>query len=345
MPAESRFETAFDIVSEWVAAGRIPGAVLGVTQVGGAPGGPSAAGTTVRAVGRAQIVPDERAMTEDTWFDLASLTKVIFTTPRILDAASVGILDLDAPITAVLPELRQFDLEAWQRAITLRDCLAHATGLPATWPVYTYGTDPDQLRAFVIQRDWPHGERTYSDLNFMLLGFVLERLGRDGRVDVRIRDLDPGAGFAWYADPATAAATEYCPWRRRMLVGEVHDENAAALQGAGHAGLFGTAASVLAYGHGLLTGTAASPKAIALMRTPTDGRRTYGWEHHHEGWSGGDVCTPSTIGHTGFTGTGLWIDFDAGRTWTLLTNRVHPSRWSDSRIVELRRLVGDVLAV
>lgn len=339
------FEAAFDIVATWVDAGRVPGAVLGVLDLGAASGTPgdapvrSASAERIRAVGLAQRVPAERVMTSDTWFDLASLTKVIFTTPRILDAASAGILNLDAPITQVLHELRQFDLGAWQRTITPRDCLAHASGLPATWPIYTYGTDPDQLRAFVIQRDWPRGEAVYSDLNYLLLGFVLERLA-----GARIRDLDAGEGFAWSADPSTAAATEYCPWRRRMLVGTVHDENAAALQGAGHAGLFGTAASVLGFARGLLDGTAATPEAIALMRTPLGPTRTYGWEHPYPGWSGGDACSPATIGHTGFTGTGLWIDFDARRAWTLLTNRVHPTRWSDSRVPELRRLVGQALA-
>jgi CubicO group peptidase (beta-lactamase class C family) len=335
------FEAAFDIVTSWVDAGRIPGAVLGVLELREASdASTTGSATTVRAVGAAQRVPIERPMTEDTWFDLASLTKVIFTTPRILDAAAMGILDLDAPVTQVLSELRQFDLDAWQRRITLRDCLTHASGLPATWPIYTYGTDPDQLRAFVIQRDWPHGDPVYSDLNYMLLGFVLERLA-----GAHIRDLDLGEGFAWSADPAQAAATEYCPWRRRMLVGTVHDENAAALQGAGHAGLFGTAASVLGYARGLLDGSGARPEALELMRTPVGPTRTYGWEHPYDGWSGGAVCSPGTIGHTGFTGTGLWIDFDAGRAWTLLTNRVHPSRWSDSGVIELRRLVGDALYV
>ena len=325
------FDAAFDLVNEWVESGRIPGGVLGVLDL-------DEPEPRVRAVGLAQREPDERPMMTDTWFDLASLTKVIFTTPRILDAAAAGILDLDAPITQVLRELRQFDPDAWQRRITLRDCLTHASGLPATFPVYTYGTDPDQLRAFVIQRDWPHGDPAYSDLNYMLLGFVLERLA-----GAHIRDLDPGEGFAWSADPAEAAATEYCPWRRRMLVGTVHDENAAALQGAGHAGLFGTAASVLAFARGLLDGTGAAPESIELMRTPVGPRRTYGWEHPYENWSGGEACSPTTIGHTGFTGTGLWIDFAGGRAWTLLTNRVHPARWSDSGVIELRRLVSDAL--
>jgi CubicO group peptidase (beta-lactamase class C family) len=80
------------------------------------------------------------------------------------------------------------------------------------------------------------------------------------------------------------------------------------------------------------------------MRTPRSERRTHGWEHRYYGWSGGDSCSAETIGHTGFTGTGLWIDFATGRAWTLLTNRVHPTRHFDSGIVALRRAVGDLVA-
>lgn len=154
-----------------------------------------------------------------------------------------------------------------------------------------------------------------------------------------MRQIDPGRGFAWSADPAQAAATEEDPWRGRVVVGEVHDENCFALQGSGHAGLFGTVASMLDFAQGLLADTPAD----APIRTPLSDKRTHGWERPYVGWSGGDNCTPETIGHTGFTGTGLWIDFANGRAWTLLTNRVHPTRHFDSGIVALRRSVGDLI--
>ena len=198
--------------------------------------------------------------------------------------------------------------------------------------------DPDLLRAFVLQHAWPMGPSVYSDINYILLGFVLERLGKK-----RIREMDAGPGFAWSADPANAAATEDDTWRNRVLVGEVHDDNCSALQGSGHAGLFGTAASVLDFARGLLEGTGASADTIHLMRTAISPRRTHGWERPYDGWSGGDHCTSETIGHTGFTGTGLWIDFKHGRAWTLLTNRIHPTRHSGSGIAELRRAVGDFI--
>lgn len=326
-----RFERAFVPLEQAVAAGRIPGGVLGVVDKGGQ--------RFTRAIGHAQRVPSERAMHENTWFDLASLTKVIFTTPRILALAEAGIIDLDAPLTAVLPDLRQYDPNAWERQVTFRQCLGHQTPFPAVEPIYTYGRDPDLLRAFVLQREWRKlAAPVYSDINFILLGFALERLSGKS-----MREMDAGPGFAFSADPDQSAATEDCTWRHRVLSGEVHDDNCSALQGAGHAGLFGTVGSVLDLARGLLDGSGASERTITLMRTPLSDKRTHGWEHPYAGWSGGDRCTAGTIGHTGFTGTGLWIDFDAGRAWTLLTNRIHPTRHFDSGITDLRRLVGDTI--
>jgi len=321
-------ERGFAPLAQAVQSGRIPGGVLGVVDASGQ--------RAIRAIGQAQVVPTARAMAEDTWFDLASLTKVLFTTPRILELAAQGAIDLDAPLVSVIPDFAQYNLDNWQRRITFRQCLGHQTPFPGVFPLYTYGTDPNLLRHFVLQRDWKAGASVYSDINFILLGIALERLA--GKT---IRDLDPGPGFAWSADPARAAATEHCPWRGRVLVGEVHDENCAALQGAGHAGLFGTADAVLDFAQGALGSSVFSPETIDLMRTPLSGRRTHGWERPYEGWSGGEFCTPETIGHTGFTGTGLWIDFARGRAWTLLTNRVHPSRHFDSGIFALRRAIGD----
>ena len=225
-------DRAFAPLEQAVRDRRIPGGVLGVVDREGM--------RAVRSVGSAQIVPSVRPMRDDAWFDLASLTKVLFTAPRILRAAESGAIDLDAPLIAVLPDLAQYNLDNWQRKVTFRQCLGHQTPLPGVFPLYTYGGDPDRLRAFVLQHDWPAGPAVYSDINFILLGIALERLEHRP-----IRQMDPGPGFAWSADPANAAATEDDPWRGRVICGEVHDENCYALQGSGHAGLFGTAASIL----------------------------------------------------------------------------------------------------
>jgi CubicO group peptidase (beta-lactamase class C family) len=249
-------------------------------------------------------------------------------------------LVLDNTLASVIPDLRQYDVaNAAERRLTLRACLAHQTFLPAVWPIYTYGRDPATLRAFVLQREWPVGPAVYSDINYIYLGIALERLHQQA-----LPAMDAGPGFSFHPDPAECAATEHCAWRGRVLRGEVHDENAAALGGgAGHAGLFGSVDSVLDFVAALAGGSLLDAQSLAEIRTRQGKTRTIGWEAAHPNWSGGAACSPDTIGHTGFTGTGLWIDWSAGLAWTLLTNRVHPSRFADSKIVALRREVGEAV--
>jgi CubicO group peptidase (beta-lactamase class C family) len=127
-----------------------------------------------------------------------------------------------------------------------------------------------------------------------------------------------------------------------VIRGEVHDENAFALGGAaGHVGLFGTIDAVLDYALSLLDGSGLSGESLKAIKTRESDKRTVGWEGSYPGWHGGDACSSATIGHTGFTGTGLWIDFDRGIAWSLLTNRVHPSRHKDTGIMALRRATGE----
>ncbi len=180
----ARFEKAFALVKDACDSYRIPGGVLGMVDLSG--------NRAVRATGFAQIVPTRRAMSIDTWFDLASLTKVIFTTHRILALAEDGVIDLDAPLTTLLPDLRQYDNDAWERKVTFRECLGHQTPFPSVEPIYTYGRDPELLRAFVLQREWRKCQPVYSDINFILLGFALERL-----YGKTIREMEPGEGFAF----------------------------------------------------------------------------------------------------------------------------------------------------
>jgi len=315
-----------------VGVGRIPGATLGLVTAGGR--------RAVRVAGLAQRVPVEEALTADHWFDLASVSKVIATTSFVLRLADEGRLDLDRPLTDAIPDLRQYDVaHAAERKLTFRDCLVHRTFLPAVEPIYTYGDDPDRLRAFVLQREWRHGPPVYSDINFILLGIAVERITGAG-----LDELPLGKGLSWGPPPGPAVATEHCRWRGRVLKGEVHDENCFAMGGrTGHAGLFGTVAGVLDFAQGLLDGTGASPATLRAIRTPSEGHRTAGWEIRFPDWSGGQNCSSGTIGHTGFTGTGLWVDFDRGLAWTLLTNRVHPTRHFDSGIFDLRPAVGEAV--
>ena len=323
---------AFAPAAEAVAAGRIPGAALGVVAADGR--------RAMCVAGMAALLPEPEALTAEHWFDLASLSKPIATTRMTLALAEDGRIDLDRPLTDAIPDLIQYDVaNAPERALTFRDCLAHRTFLPAVEPIYTYGDDPDRLRAFVLQRSWRHGPPVYSDINFILLGIAVERI-----TGAPLSDWPLGSGLSYGPPPGPAVATEACSWRGRVMKGEVHDENAWALGGApGHAGLFGTPAGVLGFAAGLLDGSGASPFMLEAIRTPVHENRTCGWERRFDGWHGGDACSADTIGHTGFTGTGLWVDFERGLAWTLLTNRVHPTRHRDTGIVELRRATGEAV--
>ncbi|NYT42175.1 beta-lactamase family protein [Sphingomonas sp. R-74633] len=325
-------EAAFAPAAEAVASGRIPGATLGVVAADGR--------RWVTHIGMAALVPEPEPLTLDHWFDLASVSKVVATTTMILKLADEGRIDLDAPLTTAIPDLRQYDVAgAYERTLTFRDCLAHRTLFPAVEPIYTYGDDPDRLRAFVLQREWKHiPEPVYSDINFLLLGIAIERI-----TGKPLGEWPLGEGLSYGPPPGPAVATERCMWQNRVLKGEVHDENCRAMGGqTGHAGLFGTVAGVLDFAEGVLTGSF-SDAMLAAIRTPQYSHRTCGWERKFAGWSGGQACSDETIGHTGFTGTGLWIDFERGLAWTLLTNRVHPTRHFDSGIFVLRPATGDAV--
>jgi CubicO group peptidase (beta-lactamase class C family) len=309
-------------------AAAIPGAVLGVATATG--------DRAVATFGLAQREPDPVPLHRGTWFDLASLTKVLFTTPTILRLATEGRPALDETLVVAIPDLRQYDASAAERRLTFRQCLSHRTHLPAVEPLYTRGLDPATLRAFILQRVWRSGPPVYSDINFILLGIAIERLA-----GCSLGDLPLPPGLAWRPEPAETAATERCTWRGRVMRGEVHDENAFALGGAaGHAGLFGTIDGVLDAARRLLEGV---DPWLAELRTRQSATRCLGWEARHEGWSGGNACSEDTIGHTGFTGTGVWIDFRRGLSWALLTNRVHPTRHRDTGFDALRRRVGDLI--
>lgn len=323
-------DDAFAPAAAAIADGRIPGAALGVVSADGR--------RAVKVAGMAALVPEKEPLTEDHWFDLASVSKVIATTMMVLRLAEDGRIGLDRPLTDAIPDLRQYDVaNAAERRLTFRDCLAHRTFLPAVEPIYTYGDDPARLRAFVLQREWRRGPPVYSDINFILLGIAIERI-----TGQPLSTWPLGPGLAFGPPPGPAVSTEACSWRGRVLSGEVHDENAFALGGAaGHAGLFGTVHGVLDFARRLLDGSGASPEMLSAIRTPVHMHRTCGWERRFDGWHGGDACSPETIGHTGFTGTGLWVDFDRGIAWTLLTNRVHPTRHRESGISELRPATGD----
>jgi CubicO group peptidase (beta-lactamase class C family) len=331
---------AFELVEAAVARGQVPGAAAAVGSIDG---------EERRCCGF--LEPGGEPITETTWYDLASLTKVLSTTSLCLNEIAAGRLDPQVPLREVLPEVAWLQPRPNLGDATVLQLATHTSGLPAWQPLYTLGLDARTLLAHVLHTPLASqpGDIVYSDLGFIILGHVLERLvGRSldqAAAELYARlGLRDGLGFA---PPASAqvASTEDDPWRGRVLRGEVHDENAAALGGvAGHAGLFGTLAGVSGYAQALLEGRVHSPAVMAYLSheharkaPPETERRGFGWMLAHPGWSGGDLTSPRCIGHTGFTGTGVWVDLERGRWSVLLTNRVHPSRHIESGIVALRR--------
>jgi CubicO group peptidase (beta-lactamase class C family) len=288
-------------------------------------------------------------VTADTWYDLASLTKVLCTVPVCLEWIAAGRLDPRAPLRDLLPEV------AWLQAppnlgdVSVLQLATHTSGLPAWQPLYTLGLDRPTLLARLLHthvESHAPGSIVYSDLGYMLLGYLLERLSGQS-LEALARQLFGRLGLQHalaFRPAGEVAPTEDCPWRGRVLRGEVHDENAAALGGvAGHAGLFGTLRGVCRFADGLLDRRVHPPSVVAYLSREhatdlaTGERRGFGWSLMHPGWSGGDLMSASSLGHTGFTGTGAWIDLERGRYSVLLTNRVHPSRHVESNIIALRR--------
>ena len=137
-----KFELAFELVQDATRSGRIPGAALGVVDL--------EKGRISAATGFAALRPAPRPLSLETWFDLASVSKVLFTAPRILAMHEAGRLDLDAPLTSVIPDLRQYTPDAWERRVTFRQCLGHQTPFPADVAIFTYGENPGLLRLSLI---------------------------------------------------------------------------------------------------------------------------------------------------------------------------------------------------
>ncbi|HLZ28335.1 MAG TPA: serine hydrolase domain-containing protein [Chloroflexota bacterium] len=333
-------DASFDLIARAIASGPLLGAAAAIGD---------GADRRLECFGRIEAGGAE--VNPDTWYDLASLTKVVCTVPLCLDAIAQGRLDPRAPLREVLPEVAWLQDRPNLGDATVLQLATHTSGLPAWQPLYTLGLDRPTLLARLLHtslRRLP-GPIEYSDLGFMLLGHVLERAYEQpldvqaGALFARL-GLERSIAFRAPAD-ACVAPTEQCPWRGRMLCGEVHDENAAALGGvAGHAGLFGTLRGVAAYAQALLECRLQSAAVLSYLSQeharaalPDLERRGFGWVLMHPGWSGGDLMSERSIGHTGFTGTGLWIDLERGRYSVLLTNRVHPSRHLASNIVGLRR--------
>ncbi len=298
---------------------------------------------------------DAPATRADTIFDLASLTKVIATTSLVMRLVERGALALDLPIRERIPEWRGHDREH----VLLRSLLSHSSGLTAWLPFFRdyAGRQDFQHAICALPLEYePDTQSIYSDLGFMLLGFIAEDVGDDPfarQVDHLLRRIT--AGPLLFNPPAdlrpNIAPTEHDAWRGRRLVGEVHDENCWALGGAaGHAGLFGTAGAVGDFARamlGALNGTDGRLGSVKTVRTfvtgaGVPGSRALGWDTMLPTSSCGTRMSASAFGHTGFTGTTLWIDPELGLYVVFLTNRVNPTR-ENTAIQQVRPALHDAV--
>lgn len=311
-----------------------------------------------------------RPVTPATLFDLASLTKVLCTTWLSMKRHDAGLLDLDQPLGQLLPGYYPPD----KQSLTVRLLMCHAAGLPSGLRLHeelSADVGGGDARRAVFERflhtplaSEPGQKVLYSDVGPILVGDLLEQLsGEDARLDricadelyaplglkdTFFRHLDtplPGA----QRPPTAFAATEDCAWRGRIVCGEVHDENAHLLRGvAGHAGLFSTAADLARIARGWLQveGIGVGPqthRALTGTQPVAPGaNRAFGWDRPRANAAAGSGFSDSAFGHTGFTGTSLWIDPALDRFVVLLTNRVHPTR-ADRGFAQLRPRLHDMI--
>lgn len=349
-----RFEAEARALLERAVAARVtPGAVL---QVSTRSGDGAALAVGERSYGGAAVGLDTR-------YDLASLTKVVACLPSLLTLLEAGEVSLDDTVSRYFANAGWFQEEPNLSQVTLEELVTHSSGLPAWTPLFAWVSERLTATANVLQTKLSgvRGNYDYSDLGVMVLGAIIERVIGE-RLDavaerVAYRPLGMAdTGFGPLAEGANVAATEDDGWRGRLLQGEVHDENAWAMNGvAAHAGLFGTAADVTRYARAWLLNDAPFAGSQWLAEATRDRSNGSGpprgilWRLNSSTWKLGDTLSRAAYGHTGFTGTSLVVEPEQGWTCVLLTNRVHPRRGETEGIIRLRRdvhaLVVDVFGV
>jgi len=322
-----------------VASGLLPAAVIEV-------------GTHAGVVSRAHC---GNGIDDNAIFDLASLTKVLGTGLVAMSLLGRRSLDLDARVRDSIPAWAGDD----RTDVRLRDLLAHASGLPGHLPLHDHHPDAATLVSAAARAPLARAPRTaaiYSDLGFIVLGRALEAIGNaplDQQVHALLTRVTSAPLMYGPVEPsANVQPTGVSAWRGRVLRGEVHDDNAAAMGGvAGHAGLFGTAGAIGDVARTLLGGlrgedTALAPawavRAFARQSPVSGSSRALAWDTALPTSSSGRYLTRRAIGHTGFTGTSLWIDPVLDLYVVLLTNRV-AGRASADDIATIRRSAHDTI--
>ena len=353
---EAQLQPAFQVIERAMAEKAFPGATVAIGYRGK---------VSLHAFGNLSYAANAAAVDARTMYDAASLTKVVVTTTLVAKLAEGDFavpLDLDAPVERYLPEWASGPQPEWRRQVTVRHLLTHTSGLPAFKEYWrTSKNKQDTLtKIFAEPLEYEPGTREiYSDLGIILMAEIVERL--TGRT---LDDLAKTYIFAplamkdtMYRPPknlwAWIAPTEIDnTFRHRLVQGEVHDENAYAIGGvSGHAGVFSTAPDLAAFCQMLLNGGVYAHHrilrraTIAQFTTPqqlSSGTRTLGWAAPTEGGSNGHYFSAHSFGHTGFTGTSMWIDPDRQLFVVLLTNRVHPSR-ENNKMIQLRPAFHDAV--
>lgn len=317
-----------------------------------------------KSYGTLSSEPGAAAVNESTLFDIASLTKPVATATLMMLAVEDRYVALEDPVERFLPEFSR------PEKITLKELLDHSSGLPDWLPLYLEvsgkGWTKDQIEEFYTVeinrtplRQVPGEKRIYSDLGYMLLGFVLEAVYSESLIslfDTRVAGplgmkqtlFNPLSSLS-RVDPNNIAATEICPWRKKTLQGEVHDDNAYVLGGAaGHAGLFSRASDLEKFVRFIFetwTGreVLCSPEILKKFLNPRLEFKL-GWDTvSPTGSQAGSHFSPqSSVGHLAFTGCSLWLDLNDQKYVVLLTNRVHPTRDGEA-IKEFRPRIHDLI--
>ncbi len=353
---EAQLKPAYDVIEKAIADKPFPGATLAVGLRGR---------VAIHAFGKLSYDAKAAATTPATMYDIASLTKVVATTTLVAKLAEGDFavpLDLDAKVERYLPEWASRPNAEWRRRVTVRHLLTHTSGLPPFKDYWrTSKSKQDTLtKIFAEPLDYEPGTKeVYSDLGIILMAEIIERLtGRTLDDLAKTYIFSPlGMNNTMYRPPKKLwpqiAPTEIDNnLRHRLVQGEVHDENAFAIGGvSGHAGVFSTAPDLAAFCQMLLNGGVYAHQrilrraTIAQFTAPqqlSGGTRTLGWAVPTEGGSSGHYFSTHSFGHTGFTGTSIWIDPDRQLFVVLLTNRVHPTR-ENTKVQQVRPALHDAV--
>jgi serine-type D-Ala-D-Ala carboxypeptidase len=348
-PQDTVFAPAFALLQNAITERVFPAASVAITQKGKL--------VARKAFGRFTYQPDASETTPDSIFDVASVTKIVATTSMAMVLYELGLLDLDMPAVAMVPEFAADNPR--NPEVTMRMLLTHSSGLPAYEKLFLEAKNREALlaAAFATQLTADPGTRAeYSDIGFIILGVALERLAEEPLDSFCRREVFGPLGMLHTAFRPPAAWRDSIPptvddraFRQRVIQGEVQDENASVMGGvASHAGLFATAGDLAIFANAMLEGgrPILRPETLAVFTrresSPPGTTRALGWDTPSSPSQSGKYFSASSFGHLGYTGTSLWIDPQRQLSVTLLSNRTWPDS-ADHAIQQLRPRFHDAV--